>query len=90
MQDSRFIKFGFDLRVVAAILAVSLAAGIANNLRVDDERRVPWSGAGIEPADENEFETSEDEGKKAEEDDMESEGESDEDDDDEDDGEDGE
>lgn len=51
MQESRFVKFGFDLRVVAAILAASLAVGIVNNLRVGDERRVPWSGAGIEPAD---------------------------------------
>lgn len=47
MTESRFIKFGFDLRAVAAILVASLAVGVVNNMLTGEERRVPWSGNGI-------------------------------------------
>ena len=47
MSGNRFVKAGVDLRVIAAILAASAAIGVVNNLRVGEERRVPWSGASI-------------------------------------------
>ena len=47
MSGNRFVKAGVDRRIVAALLAASAAVGVVNNLRVGEERRVPWSGAGI-------------------------------------------
>ena len=47
MDESRFKVAGFDLRVVAAILVAAAAIGVANNLLVGGERRVPWTGEGI-------------------------------------------
>ncbi len=36
---------GFKVWVVAALLALAVALGLANNLRVPAERRVPFWGA---------------------------------------------
>ena len=47
MSVSRYIKFGFDLRIIAAFLLAALAIGAINNMLAGDERRIPWSGAGI-------------------------------------------
>ncbi len=38
------IKSPIDLRVVAAIVALAVALGVINNLRVYDEQRVHWFG----------------------------------------------
>ncbi len=47
MSAIRYIKFGFDLRVIAAFLLAALAIGAINNMLAGDERQVPWSGEGI-------------------------------------------
>ena len=35
----------FNFAVLAALVALALALGIANNFRVYEEQRVPWFGA---------------------------------------------
>lgn len=46
-----FNLFGFDLRVIAILLALAVLLGILNNLRQPDEQRVPWFGAAAETVD---------------------------------------
>ena len=40
-----FKLFGFDLRVVLALLTLAVLLGLLNNLRQPEEQRVPWFGA---------------------------------------------
>ena len=36
--------FGFNLIALAVMLVLSLLLGVLNNLRVDEEKQVPWFG----------------------------------------------
>ncbi len=38
---------GFDLRVLAALLTISVVLGVLNNLLVFDEQRVKWFGGPV-------------------------------------------
>ena len=40
------VKFGWNIWVLLAMLAIALVIGVVNNLRVYEERRVSWFGDG--------------------------------------------
>ena len=41
-----------NYRAIAAMVVLSAALGALNNMHVDEERRVPWSGWGDDEAEE--------------------------------------
>ena len=47
MSENKFTKFGFDLRVIAAVILAAVAIGAINNALVSEDRQVSWSGRGI-------------------------------------------
>lgn len=40
------VKFGWNLWVLLAMLAIAAVIGVVNNLRVYEEQRVSWFGDG--------------------------------------------
>lgn len=45
-------RIGFDLRVLAALVALAVVLGVLNNLRVFEEQRVKWFGGPVVEAEE--------------------------------------
>ena len=41
----------FNWVILVALLALSIGLGLANNLRVDDEKRVNWLGGSVSSSD---------------------------------------